>query len=79
MNLDEALDVVNNPSLVAYCDYTHHHVYRTIGEFEFGYDESYDEIAFAFVYVSVEMAFDDELLEFAASDNDDPAEGESAC
>lgn len=64
MSLDDALRIVNDPSLNAYCDYTHAHLYRTVGEFEFGYDELYDEIAYAFAYAAVEMALDDELLEY---------------
>lgn len=64
MSLDDALRIVNDPSLTAYLDYTHAHLYRTVGEFEFGYDDSYDEIAFAFAYAAVEMALDDELLEY---------------
>lgn len=73
MNLDQALTIVNNSSLVAYCDYTHNRLYRTVGEFEFGWDTPYDEIAMAFVLVSVEMAFDDSLLEYVPRDSEDAA------
>lgn len=74
MGLDDALKIVNDPSLTAYADYTHHTVYRTIGEFEFGYDETYDDIAFAFAFVAVEMALNEELLHFVPDDQDPGAE-----
>jgi hypothetical protein len=66
--MDSALDIFNNPSLRAYLDYTHNQMYRTVGEFEFGYDSRYDEIALALAFVSVEMALDEDLFEFVPSD-----------
>ena len=68
MDMDSALSIFNSPSLTAYLDYTHSNMYRTVGEFEFGYDTRYDEIALALAFVSVEMALDEDLLEFVPSD-----------
>jgi hypothetical protein len=64
MHLDRALDIADTPSLMAFLDYTHQHLYRDIGGFELGIDENYDEIAYALAFVSVEMVFADDLLEF---------------
>jgi len=61
--MDAALDIFNSPSLLAYLDYTHHKLYREVGEFEFGYDPRYDEIALALAFVSVEFALDEDLFE----------------
>lgn len=66
--MDAALGIFNSPSLRAYLDYTHHKLYRVVGEFEFGYDPQYDEIATALACVSVEMALDDDLYEFVPDD-----------
>jgi hypothetical protein len=63
VDINTALKIFNNPSLRAYLDYTHHTVYRVVGEFEFGYDARYDEIALALACVSVEMALDEDLYE----------------
>ena len=73
MGLDNALRIVNDPSLTAYADYTHQRLYRAIGEFEFGYDDSYDEIVTAHAFVALEMALDDELLAYVP---DEPSAAE---
>ena len=62
--MEAALDIFNSPSLRAYLDYTHTKLYRAVGEYEFGYDEQYDEIAMALAFCSVEMALDEDLFEF---------------
>ena len=62
--MDSALTIFNSPPLRAYLDYTHNTLYREVGEFEFGYDSRYDEIALALAFVSVEMALDSDLYEF---------------
>jgi hypothetical protein len=69
VDLDSALSIYNNLSLRAYLDYTHHQLYRVVGEFEFGYDNRYDEIATALAFVSVEMALDEDLYEFVPADD----------
>jgi hypothetical protein len=69
MDMDRALSIFNSPSLMAYVDYTHQHLYREVGEFEFGYDDTYDELAYALAYVSVEMVLDDDLLVFVPTDD----------
>jgi hypothetical protein len=63
MDRDSAVSIFNNPSLVGYLDYTHMTVYRVYGEFEFGFDERYDEIALALAFVAIEMAIDEDLYE----------------
>jgi len=73
MGLDDALKIVNDPSLTAYADYTHQRLYRTVGEFDFGYDDAYDEIVTAHAFIAVEMALDDELLAYVP---DEPPTGE---
>ena len=76
--MDSALDIFNNPSLRAYLDYTHNTMYRVVGEFEFGYDCKYDEIALALAFVSVEMALDPDLYEFVPADDRPLAQGANA-
>jgi hypothetical protein len=76
VDIHSALTVFNNPSLRAYLDYTHSRLYREVGEFEFGYDDQYDEIASALAFVSVEMALDEDLCEFIPAK--DPLSAESA-
>lgn len=68
MNLDRAVDIVNDPALNAYCDFVHATVFRQLGEFVEGIDPRYDTVAYAFAYVAVEMALDDELTEVVADD-----------
>jgi hypothetical protein len=67
--MNSALAIFNSPPLRAYLDYTHHMLYRVVGEFEFGYDERYDEIAMALAFVSVEMVLDEDLYEFVAAED----------
>jgi hypothetical protein len=69
MDINTALNVFNSPSLRAYLDYTHHTIYSVVGEFEFGYDERYDEIALALAYVSVEIALDEDLFEIVPTES----------
>ena len=66
--MNSALAIFNSPPLRAYLDYTHARLFREIGEFEFGYDSRYDEIALALAFVSVEMALDADLYEFVPAD-----------
>ena len=76
--MESALTIFNSPPLRAYLDYTHSKLYREVGEFEFGYDTRYDEIALALAFVSVEMALDEDLLEFVPCDDHRPIQNESA-
>ncbi len=62
MDLDDALEIVNDPSLNAYCDYTHAKVYKVLGEYEFGCDEEYDKIVEAQAYISVELVLNDDMV-----------------
>jgi hypothetical protein len=62
MDLDDALEIVNDPSLTAYCDYTHAKVFRVLGEYEVGCDEEYDKIAEAQAYVAVELVLNDDMV-----------------
>jgi hypothetical protein len=68
MNLDRALELVNDASMNAYCDYIHATVFANYGEYEPGIDETYDEVAYAFAYVAVELALDAEFFEFVPED-----------
>jgi hypothetical protein len=78
MDMNAALDIFNSPPLRAYLDYTHDKLYSKVGEFEFGYDERYDEIALALAFCSVEMALDDDLFEFVPADDPRPPSSENA-
>ena len=62
MDLDDALEIVNDPSLTAYCDYTHAKVYRVLGEYELGCDEEYDKIVEAHAFISVELVLNDDMV-----------------
>ena len=77
VDINAALNIFNSPALRAYLDYTHHTVYRVVGEFEFGYDTRYDEIALALACVSVEMALDEDLYEVVANDDCQLTQGAS--
>jgi hypothetical protein len=68
MDLDRALEIVNDASMNAYCDYVHTQIFRVYGEYEIGFDETYDQVVYAFAYVAVELALDTELLEFVPDD-----------
>lgn len=68
MDLDRALEIVNDASMNAYCDYVHTQVFRVYGEYEMGFDDTYDQVVYAFAYVAVELALDAELLEFVPDD-----------
>jgi hypothetical protein len=68
MNLEKAIELVNDASLVAYCDYVQHQVFRVYGEYEPGLDATYDEVAYAWAYVAVEDAFADEPVEYVPDD-----------
>jgi N-dimethylarginine dimethylaminohydrolase len=70
MDLDQALAIVNDRALVAYGDATHQRVFRRYGEYEPGIDPEYDRIAFAYAFVSVEVAMEDGLLRYDASQSD---------
>jgi len=67
--MNSALAIFNSPPLRAYLDYTHANLFREVGEYEFGYDSRYDEIALALAFVSVEMALDADLYEFVPADD----------
>jgi hypothetical protein len=64
MDIDRALELVNDPAMNAYCDYVHNEVFRVYGQYELGFDETYDEVAYAFAFVAVELALDAEEFEF---------------
>lgn len=68
MTLDTAIETVNDRSQAAYCDWVHQRVFRRIGEFEFGFDEHYDQIVWAYAFVAVELALDDDMVEFVPED-----------
>ncbi len=68
MDLDTALEIVNDPALVAFCDYTHATLQRPAGGYEFGRDERYDVIVLAFAFVAVELALNEEMFEFVPRD-----------
>jgi len=76
MDLDRALELVNDASLNAYCDYVHSQVFRIYGEYEPGFDDTYDEVAYAMAFVAVEMALDGESFEFVPNDPPKSSEGE---
>jgi hypothetical protein len=76
--MTSALTIFNSPSLLGYLDYTHNTMYRVVGEFEFGYDCRYDEIALALAFVSVEIALDDDLYEYVPDESSTPCEGTKA-
>jgi hypothetical protein len=76
MDLDRALEIVNDGSMNAYCDYVHSRVFQSYGEYEFGFDDTYDEVAYAQAYVAVEMALDDESFEFVPDDPPRRVEGD---
>jgi hypothetical protein len=73
-----ALSIFNNASLIGYLDYTCETVYRVYGEFEFGFDERYDEIALALAFVAVEMAIDEDLYVIVPAESCELARGASA-
>lgn len=68
MDLDKALKIVNDSSMNAYCDYVHNEVFRNYGQYELGFDETYDEVVLAFAFVAVEVALNDEMFEFVPTD-----------
>jgi hypothetical protein len=76
MNLDRALEIVNDPSMNAYCDYVHNEIFRNYGQYELGFDDMYDEVALAFAFVAVEVALNDEMFEFVPKDQLPEAEDE---
>jgi hypothetical protein len=78
MDLDRALELVNDPSMLAYCDYIHSTVFTTYGEYELGIDGTYDEVVYALAYVAVELALDAESFEFVPDDRRQ-SEDSSAC
>ena len=78
MDLDKALDIVNDPSMNAYCDYVHNEIFRNYGQYEPGFDDTYDEVAMAFAFVAVEVALNGEMLEFVPKDQRPDAENTSA-
>jgi hypothetical protein len=79
MNLDRALEIVNDSSLNAYCDYVHAEVFDVYGQYEFGFDDTYDEVVYALAFVAVEMALDDESFEFVPDDKPRLQDGEPNC
>jgi hypothetical protein len=78
MDLDKALDIVNDPSMNAYCDYVHNEIFRNYGQYEPGFDDTYDEVVMAFAFVAVEVALNGEILEFVPKDERPDAESSSA-
>jgi hypothetical protein len=68
MDLDKALEIVNDPSMNAYCDYVHNEVFRNYGQYEQGFDETYDEVVMAFAFVAVEVALNGEMFEFVPTE-----------
>lgn len=76
MDLDRALEIVNDASLNAYCDYVHSRVFNVYGQYEFGFDDTYDEVVTALAFVAVELALDDESFEFVPDDPPRREEGE---
>jgi hypothetical protein len=68
VDLDKALKIVNDPSMNAYCDYVHNEVFCNYGQYELGFDETYDEVVLAFAFVAVEVALNDEMFEFVPTD-----------
>ena len=75
MDLDRAHVLTNDSALIAYCDYAHRQIFRIYGQYELGFDDTYDEVAYAFAYVAVEGAFSAESLQWAP---EDPPNRESA-
>jgi hypothetical protein len=69
MDIDRALELVNDSAMNAYCDYVHNQVFRAYGEYEPGFDETYDEVVYAFAFVAVELAFGAEEFEFVPHDD----------
>lgn len=78
MDLDKALEIVNDPSMNAYCDYVHNEIFRNYGQYELGFDETYDEVVMAFAFVAVEVALNGEMLEFVPKDDRPDPESASA-
>jgi len=70
MDIDTAVEIVNDPSLTAYCDYVHELVYRSIGEYAVGFDSKYDTVALAYAYIAVELALNEEEFEFMPTVDD---------
>jgi len=68
MDLDRALEIVNDASMTAYCDYVHSQVFSVYGQYETGFDSTYDEVVYALAFVAVELALDGESLEFVPDD-----------
>jgi hypothetical protein len=69
VDLDTAIAIFNDPRRVAYLEYTHNTMYRVVGEFEFGYDVTYDEIALALALIAVEVALSEDLYEFVPANS----------
>ena len=78
MDLDRALEIVNDPSKNAYCDYVHSQVFSVYGEYETGFDAMYDEVAYALAFVAVELAFDAESFKFVPDDERPKSDNEPA-
>jgi hypothetical protein len=76
MDLDRALEIVNDASLNAYCDYVHSQIFRIYGQYEPGFDDAYDEVVYALAYVAVEMALDEGAFEFVPEDAQNMDDGE---
>jgi hypothetical protein len=56
MDLERALEIVEDPSMTAYRDYVYEEVFCSYGRYETGFDDTYDEIAYAHALVAVELA-----------------------
>lgn len=69
MDLDKALEIVNDPSLNAYCDYVHELVFCSYGEYAIGFDDKYDTVALAYAFIAVELALNEEAFEFVPVDD----------
>jgi hypothetical protein len=68
MDLDEALDIVNDLAQGSYLDFVHREVICPQGRYIPGEDEDYDRTAMALAFVAVEVALNEELLEFVPRD-----------
>jgi hypothetical protein len=76
MDLDKALAIVNDASMSAYCDHVHAEIFQNYGQYELGFDDTYDEVVMAFAFVAVEVALNDEMFEFVPKEQS-PADEES--
>jgi hypothetical protein len=69
MDLDEALEIVNDLGTVAYGDSLHDRIFRRYGEYEIGICPEYDRIVLAYALVAVELAMDTGVLQYLPPSN----------